>query len=246
MIINQNNKSKSRFILSVSESVNSFKIILRSKYFYIGLISILAGYGLNFTSQIYLLHCINEGKTLPVLSDLILDRLPYYDISLIYDIFYLTGIVVVLIYWVHKKDYERIPLFLILCGILFLVRGFFIVLTPFGNPPMFRGSNMFKAFEGIEVGVYPSGHTGSLFLLFLMVKDKWYKQIILFCLCIVIISLCLSRGHYSIDIFSGIIFTYAIYVFGEKHLKMFDLGNRNNPEDLKHPKIMGSPLIAEN
>lgn len=246
MIINQNNKSKSRFILSVSENVNSFKIILRSKYFYIGLISILVGYGLNFTSQIYLLHCINEGKTLPVLSDLILDRLPYYDISLIYDIFYLTGIVVVLIYWVHKKDYERIPLFLILCGILFLVRGVFIVLTPFGNPPMFRGSNMFKAFEGIEVGVYPSGHTGSLFLLFLMVKDKWYKQIILFCLCIVIISLCLSRGHYSIDIFSGIIFAYAIYAFGEKHLKMFDLGNRNNPEDLKHLKIMGSPLIAEN
>jgi membrane-associated phospholipid phosphatase len=82
---------------------------------------------------------------------------------------------------------------------------------------------MFKEFSQLEVGVYPSGHAGSLFLFYLLVKDKWYKWILLFCLTIVIISLCLSRGHYSIDIFSGIIFAYAIKAFGEKHLKMFDL-----------------------
>jgi hypothetical protein len=86
------------------------------------------------------------------------------------------------------------------------------------------------------VGVYPSGHAGSLFLFFLLVKDKWYKRIIFFCLVMVIISLCLSRGHYSIDIFSGIIFAYAINAFGEKHLKMFDLGNKNDLKDLKTSK----------
>jgi membrane-associated phospholipid phosphatase len=236
VIMNQEHKRKSRFISSASGNPNSFRLVLRSKYFYIGLISILVGYGLNFTSQIYLVNCIKNGITLPVLSDLILDNLPYYNISLIYDIFYLSSIAVVLIYWIHRKDYERIPFFLILCGIFFIVRGIFIVLTPFGNPPMFKGSNMFKEFSQIEVGVYPSGHAGSLFLFFLLVKDKWYKRIIFFCLVMVIISLCLSRGHYSIDIFSGIIFAYAINAFGEKHLKMFDLDNKNDLKDLKTSK----------
>jgi membrane-associated phospholipid phosphatase len=233
MEMNFNHKRIGRNFLSASENPNSFTLVLRSKYFYIGLISILAGYALNFISQIYLINGIENGKTLPVLSDLILDNLPYYDISLIYDIFYLSGLIIVLIYWVHKKDYERIPFFLILCGIFFIVRGIFIVLTPFGNPPMFSGSNMFKEFVKIEVGVYPSGHAGSLFLFFLLINDKYYKWIIFFCLVMVIISLCLSRGHYSIDIFSGIFFAYAIKAFGEKHLKMFDLNNRNNLEELK-------------
>lgn len=233
MIINQNHKREKRFILSVSENLNLLIPILRSKYFYIGLISILAGYGLNIASQIYLLNCLSEGKILPNLSDLILDNLPYYDISLIYDIFYLSSIAVVLIYWVHKKDYKRIPFFLIICGIFFIFRGVFIVLTPFGNPAMFKGSNMFKGFSQFELGVYPSGHVGSLFLFLLMVKDRWYKWILFFCLIIVIISLFLSRGHYSIDILAGILFAYAISAFGEKHLKMFDLSNTNYRKDFK-------------
>jgi hypothetical protein len=230
---NQEQKRKDRNVLYASENTNSFALVLRSKYFYIGLISIIAGYALNFISQFYLLDSIEKGKTLPVLSDLILDNLPYYDVSLFYDIFYLGGLLIVLTYWLHKKDYERIPFFLVLCGIFFIVRGIFIVLTPFGNPPMFSGSNMFKDIVKIEVGVYPSGHAGSLFLLFLLVKDKWYRWIVFFCLVIVIITLCLSRGHYSIDIFSGIFFAYAINAFGEKHLKMFDLGNKNNYGELK-------------
>jgi membrane-associated phospholipid phosphatase len=223
VIINKSHKRESRFVSSAYDRQILFSQVLRSKYFSIGLISIIAGYSLNFVSQIYLLDLISKGKTLPILSDLILDNLPYYNISIVYDIFYLSSIVVVLIYWIHKKDFERIPFILILCGIFFIVRGIFIVLTPFGNPPMFGGSNMFKEFSQLEVGVYPSGHAGSLFLFYLLVKDKWYKWILFFCLTIVIISLCLSRGHYSIDIFSGIIFAYAIKAFGEKHLKMFDL-----------------------
>jgi hypothetical protein len=45
------------------------------------------------------------------------------------------------------------------------------------------------------------------------------------CLIVVISALFLARGHYSIDILSGLFFSYAIRAFGEKHLSMFDLGN---------------------
>jgi membrane-associated phospholipid phosphatase len=60
--------------------------------------------------------------------------------------------------------------------------------------------------------------------LFLLLKDKLYKWIIMICLIVVIITLFLAHGHYSIDILSGLFFAYAIVSFGEKHLRMFDLG----------------------
>jgi hypothetical protein len=62
-------------------------------------------------------------------------------------------------------------------------------------------------------------------MLFLLVKDSLYKKIIITCLAIVIIALLLSHGHYSIDIFSGIFFAYAIRAFSLKHFQMFDLSN---------------------
>ena len=208
--------------------------VVKSKYLYYGILAVIAGAGLNFASETYLHNYMSEGRTLPMLSDLILDNLPFYNVSLIYDIFCLVPIFLVLIYIVHKKDYNRIPMFLLMTGIFYIVRGVFIVLTPFGNPPMFNGSDpLFHGFSNYELGVYPSGHAGNVFLLFLLVKDNSYKWLIFICLVIVVTALFLARGHYSIDILSGVFFSYAIRAFGEKHFSMFDLGNRKEPEKVK-------------
>jgi hypothetical protein len=207
--------------------------VIKSKYLYIGILAMVAGAGMNFASEAYLHNYMSEGKTLPMLSDLILDNLPFYNVSLIYDIFCLVPILLVLIYMVHRKDYDRIPMFLVMSGIFYIVRAIFIVLTPFGNPPMFAGSDpLFHGFSSFELGVYPSGHTGNVFLLLLLVKDKSYKWLILICLIIVIAALFLARGHYSIDILSGLFFSYAIRAFGEKHLAMFDLGKKQPDKKL--------------
>jgi membrane-associated phospholipid phosphatase len=98
---------------------------------------------------------------------------------------------------------------------------------------MFSGSDpLFHGFSNFELGVYPSGHTGNVFLMFLLVKDKGYKWLIFICLFVVIVALFLARGHYSIDILSGLFFSYAIKAFGEKHFAMFDLSNKKEPEGL--------------
>lgn len=199
--------------------------VLKSPYLYIGIMSLIAGAALNFASETYLHNYMSEGKTLPMLSDLILDNLPFMNVSVVYDIFCLLPIFLLGIYIIHKKDYNRIPFCLLMIGIFYIVRGIFIVLTPFGNPPMFNGTeSIFKGFSKYELGVYPSGHAGAVFLIFLLVRDTRYKQLILLCLFIVTASLFLARGHYSIDILSGIFFSYAIKAFGEKHLPMFQLG----------------------
>jgi hypothetical protein len=211
-----------------SEDTFSPISLFKSKYFYIGFFSVLAGMALNIASQTYLHNYMSEGKTLPMLSDLILDNLPVLDLSLVYDIVCLIPIFLVFIYIVHKKEYNRVPFILLMVGIFYLVRGVFIVLTPFGNPPMFGGSDpLFNGFSKYELGVYPSGHAGNVFMLFLLVNDSIYKKIIIVCLTFVIIALFLSHGHYSIDIFSGIFFAYAIKAYGMKHFSMFDLANTN-------------------
>ncbi|MCX6254427.1 MAG: phosphatase PAP2-related protein [Bacteroidia bacterium] len=231
--MNHNYISKSRLFLYVSEIFRPLIPLVKSRYLYIGILSVIAGAGLNFASETYLHNYMSEGKTLPMLSDLILDNLPFVDVSLIYDIFCLIPILLVLIYFIHKKDYNRIPFFLLMSGIFYIVRGIFIVLTPFGNPPMFNGSDpLFNGFSKYELGVYPSGHAGNVFLMFLLVKDKGYKWLIFVCMVVVVTALFLARGHYSIDILSGLFFAYAIRAFGEKHLSMFDIGKRKEPEKL--------------
>jgi hypothetical protein len=212
--------------MNFSVSFKSLAGVLKSWYFYIGVLSLIAGAALNFASETYLHNYMSEGKTLPMLSDLILDNIPLVDVSVVYDIFCLVPIVILAVYLVHKKEYNRIPFILLMIGLFYIIRGIFIVLTPFGNPPMFNGTDsIFKGFSKYELGVYPSGHTGNVFMMFLLVKDKRYKLLIFICLIIVTVSLFLARGHYSIDILSGLFFSYAIRAFGEKYLSAFQLDN---------------------
>jgi membrane-associated phospholipid phosphatase len=106
----------------------------------------------------------------------------------------------------------------------------FIVLTPFGNPPFFNGSDsLFNGFSKYELGVYPSGHVGNSFLLLLLVNNRVYRYILGVCLLIIIFSLFLAHGHYSIDILSGLFFAYAIKAFGDKYLKVFEIQTGNVP-----------------
>ncbi len=212
-----------------SDQLYTFWPVLKNKYFYYGLLALLAGIGLNNASQAYLHYYISQGKTLPMLPDMILDQLPFINVSLVYDIFAIIPVFLLFIYIIHRKEYKRIPFFLLMVGIFYIVRGFFIVLTPIGNPPMFNGSDsLFHGFANYELGVYPSGHAGNLFMLLLLVDDRVYKWLIGICLIVVIVALLFAHSHYSIDILSGLFFAYAIRAFGEKHFFKFDLGKSLN------------------
>ncbi len=212
----------------------SIVTVLKSRYLYIAILAFVAGAALNIASQTYLHNYTIEGKTLPMLSDLILDNLPSLNVALYYDIFALIPLFLILAYIIHKKAYDRLPFIILMSALFYMVRGVFIVLTPFGNPPMFNGSDpLFNGFAKYDLGVYPSGHAGNVFLMYLLVKDKLYKWSILICLILVIITLFLAHGHYSIDILSGLFFAYAIKAYGDKHLSMFDLGNKKYTENQK-------------
>jgi membrane-associated phospholipid phosphatase len=215
-------KKENSLILKLKELFKELLSLCKNKYFYIGLIALFLGGRLNFVSQTYLYKSVNQGITLPNLSDLILDNIPLWDVSFIYDLFAIISVVVFILYVIHKKEYNKAPYFLLICGIFHIVRAIFIVLTPLGNPPFFAGSDhVFNGFSKFELGVYPSGHIGVSFLLFLFAKSKIYWILLLSCVIVITIALLLSHAHYSIDILSGIFFAYAIKSFGDKYLTMF-------------------------
>lgn len=193
--------------------------LLKNKFLYLGLVVLLTGIQLNFISQSYLHQCMLEGQNLPALSDLILDNLPYWDIDFIGDIFSLFSIIIFAVYIIHKKQFDRVPYFLVLIGIFQILRAAFIVLTPIGNHELFDGTEgLFGGFSKIELGVYPSGHLGAAYLYFILTRNPTYKRILLLSVLIIMISLLLSRSHYSIDLLSGMIFAYAIKCFGDQKL----------------------------
>lgn len=226
MNMDQNPKEKTSLFKNLIDHLRSFIPVLKSRYLYYGLLAVLAGIGINNASQAYLHYYISQGKTLPILSDMILDKIPVINVTLIYDLFAIIPILLAVVYIIDKRDYNRLPFMFLMVGIFYIVRGIFIVLTPFGNPPMFNGSDpLFHGFANYELGVYPSGHAGNVFLLLLLVNNKVYKWLVGICLVIVILALFMAHGHYSIDILSGLFFAYAIRSYGEKHLSMFDLNN---------------------
>lgn len=194
------------------------RLLLGNWRFYAGLAVLLAGIRLNYMSQTYLHDYISDGKTLPALSDMILDNIPLWDIGYMYDYASLLSTVIFGIYVIHRRKYHEVPLFLLLCGTFHLVRGVFIVLTPFGNPPMFDGTDgLFNGFSNYEIGVYPSGHTGISWMFFVLAADKRYRAALIACLLVIVAALFLARAHYSIDVLSGIFFAYAIKAYGVKY-----------------------------
>jgi len=222
--ISQKTRTDSLF----SDFFNPFIPVLKSRYSYIGLFTLFAGLGLNIVSQIYLNNLFLKGVVFPSLSDMVLDRLPVIDVSLVYDTACIVVFFIVMVYIIRRKEYGRIPYFLVLTGLFYIIRGVFVALTPLGNPPDFDGSNpLFNGFCLYEFGVYPSGHVGNTFLLLLLVKDKTYRYLIGLCLVLIIVSLFYSHCHYSIDIFSGFLFAYAIKAYGDKHMNMFVLKEKD-------------------
>jgi len=205
----------------IKEIFSEFKKLLHNKYFYLGAIILLVGELANFLAQNYLYKYYLSGKNFPVLSDFLFNIIPYYNLTLFYNFLVIISLFVFLIYVVSKKKYNEIPFYLAIFGLFYIVRGIFVILNPYANPPEFIGvSKIFDISSRVQMGLYPSGHTGSAILYLLFAKGP-YRLIFFIFATIIILGLLISRAHYSIDIFSGIIFAYALYSFGKSYLKNF-------------------------
>jgi membrane-associated phospholipid phosphatase len=193
--------------------------LFRSKFFYLGLFVLVIAVLLTTITSNYVVKNYNP----PVLKDFILDNIIYIRAAWVYDVLTILAIMLTGIYIITKKPQE-IPYVLLLYGITHFLRAIFILITPLGNPGL--NNNPLLIGSTFVAGLYFSGHTTDTFLGFLVSKGK-FKILLITLLVLIIFFLLLARGHYSIDIFSGILFAYAVFCFGEKYLKrQFTIKNK--------------------
>jgi len=116
---------------------------------------------------------------------------------------------------------DRLLFALQLYSLMAIVRIIAMFLLPL-NPPeqMIILKDPFVEFFGsgntLTKDLFFSGHTATLFILYLVSENKIIKIIFLISTILVAVFVLLQHVHYTIDVFAAIFFTYACYSLLEK------------------------------
>lgn len=176
-----------------------------------GLVLLVFGITLNYFSANYI-HYRYAGY-IDRNPDILLDNysMPWVlmanltEVLLIFSLLYFV--------YVNRANYMALVDALLLFGIFTVLRGVFLPLTIMGG---ITSQSLFSNLMIFNTGLFPSGHTAlSLVLLFKTSYHKWFFAL---SSVLVVTGLILAQQHYTIDIFSSVIFVYAIKSFMEKHV----------------------------
>ncbi len=113
-------------------------------------------------------------------------------------------------------DFPRLIFVLQVYTLLIMIRILTLYLVPL-NPPSDMIPLIDPIVQNIGAGqlltkdLFFSGHTATMFLLFLSARNKKLKVSFLVCFIIIAISLLIQHVHYSIDVVSAPFFTYTAY-----------------------------------
>ena len=154
---------------------------------------------------------IRQGIVLP---DPLLNRFSPVNLTwLIFGLIYISLILAII-------DLVKYPQqFIIIIqsySLLVLIRMLAMYLMPL-NPPadMIPLNDPFVQYFGtgklLTKDLFFSGHTATLFLLFLAVQNKKLKAVFLACTVIVALSVLLQHVHYAIDVLAAPFFSYSSY-----------------------------------
>ena len=157
-----------------------------------------------------------EIRTGFILSDPILNLFNPIDLTWItFGLIYLSLIFAIV---TLLKNPQRFLFALQLYTSMAVVRMIAMFLLPLEPPEkMILLKDPFVEFFGtgqtLTKDLFFSGHTATLFILFLVSEHKTIKIIFLVTTIIVAFCVLLQHVHYTIDVFAAILFTYACYKF---------------------------------
>jgi len=176
---------------------------------------------------------LNFVETRPgvVLQDPFLKLFNPIDLTwLIFVLIYLTLIIALI-------NFASRPLILIKTfqsySLLVIFRTVAMYLTPFNPPVSMLALNdpfvqLFGNGEILTRDLFFSGHTATLFLLFLLAENKWLKTIFLVNTIVVGAAVLLQHVHYTIDVLTAPFFAYGSYrmvIFIKSKLNLNTIGN---------------------
>jgi len=154
-----------------------------------------------------------------VLHDWLLNQLPAYDVSLyVFIIIWVSGLLI-FVRFVQEPDLllQAIWAYALLC----IVRIISISMVPLAPPEKLLPiidpiSNIFYGKKYITKDLFFSGHTATIFLIFLCLRKKADKVLSLIGTIIVGILLLIQHVHYTIDVIAAPFFTYGVYLAAKK------------------------------
>ena len=154
-----------------------------------------------------------------LLNDWVLNVLPVFDASI--PIFILIWLATLLIVVRFFQDPEIFLCFLWCYILLCISRIITISLVPLDPPrglvPLTdRLANAFYGPKFITRDLFYSGHTASVFLIYLCLKRKADKIFALLATLVVGVLLIIQHVHYTIDVLAAPLFAYAMYLLGTK------------------------------
>lgn len=158
-----------------------------------------------------------ERHTGPVLNDWVLDQLPPRDVSL--GIFLTIWAAALLILFRAWRSPVTFMLFIYGYIIVSLARMLTINLFPL-NPPVGLIplvdplTNAFYGNSYITKDLFFSGHTSSILLIYLSLRQRWDRLLVLAGSCVVGGLLLVQHVHYTIDVVGAFVFTYPLYSLG--------------------------------
>ncbi|UHG92940.1 sphingomyelin synthase family protein [Spirosoma oryzicola] len=176
-----------------------------------------------------------EKHTGPVLHDWVLNQLPPNDVSLwIFLIIWATALLLLI-----RARFSPAVFMMYVYGylIISLSRMISITLVPLDPPvgliPLIDPlSNAFYGKTYITKDLFYSGHTSSIFLMFLCLRRKWDRLFALIGSLIVGTLLLVQHVHYTIDVLGAFVFTYPLYRVG-KWMALSGWNNVEHPVDQK-------------
>ena len=109
---------------------------------------------------------------------------------------------------------------------LILIRIVAMYSVPFDPPPgMISLNDPFVQFFGtgklLTKDLFFSGHTATLFLLYLVIDKKPFKRMFLLLTMIVAVSVVVQHVHYFIDVLAAPFFTYGCYIIVKRIREKF-------------------------
>jgi len=146
----------------------------------------------------------------PTAPDLAYELLPHVPEGSYVTLVAIGALVLLFAAYVIRHEAERIPAHITAVALLYLLRAGMTVLTPLAHA---RNGSLLP-FPFFENGLFPSGHTALSVLLILSIDRKDAPRLHhtgTALLAVMIVSMLLSRGHYSIDIAGGALLGYFVW-----------------------------------
>ena len=176
-----------------------------------------------------------EQHTGPVLNDWVLDRLPPHDVSLL---IFLTIWASGLLLLVRVRRSPTIFMTFIYSYIIITFSrmvsiNLFPLNPPIGLLPLVDPlTNAFYGKTYITKDLFYSGHTSTIFLIFMCLRRKTDRLLTFVGTLLVGAGLLVQHVHYTIDVLGAFVFTYPFYRLG-KRLALSGWNNVVHPVDQK-------------